>query len=122
MAFTVATAVRAFCVSTIPQKPKYAICAIPGDLLFFLFNSAPSNGPTRIAMIEVVPEREPFLQHKSFLDTASLIPFEQQALDAAVKSGQCWSISHDLREAIKQKVAFHGQLRQMYESFVLANF
>lgn len=122
MPIPIAAAIYAFCDYTIPKKMKYGVCAIPHELLFFLFNSHPYDCPTQIAMIEVQPCDAPLLKHRSYLNTASLIPYEQQQVDRAVNSGQCWQISQGLRDIVKQKVVFHEQLAQVYESFILGNF
>ena len=118
----VASAVYAFCCSTIPKKTKYGICAVPDELLFFLFNSVHKNRSTAHAAIQVSPDQAPFLKKTCFLDTGLLLPFASDDIGSAIRQGKVWPVPSDLREAIKGRVSFHGILAGKYEKIVLQNF
>jgi hypothetical protein len=118
----VASAVYAVCCSTIPRKPKFGICVVPEELLFFLFNSVHKNPATAHAAIQVSPDQAPFLKKACFLDTGLLLPFALDDIDFAIRKGKVWPVPHDLRETIKGKVSFHGILARKYENLVLQNF
>ena len=118
----VASAVYAFCCSTIPQKRKYGICAVPEELLFFLFNSVHKNRATAHAAIQVSPRQASFLKKTCYLDTGLLLPFTSGDIDSAIRQGNVWPVLPALRKVIKEKVIFHGILARKYENFVVQNF
>jgi hypothetical protein len=117
----VAAGIYAVCQGTIPWKPKYAVCAIPSERLFFLFNSK-AYRPGSLGLLEVTVQEAGFLRYKSFLDTGLLISFEPKALRDCMAAGHVWPTAPELRQRIKDAVAFHKMIPRMYEQVILATF
>lgn len=115
-----ATAVFAFCSSTIPPKDKIGICVVCDSFLFMLFNSKPTG--YKPAIIKVEPCELCCLKHASYLDTATLMPYEKEHLEDAVRKNNIWPVPSPLKERIKFAVNQHGALRRDYERIVSALF
>lgn len=116
-----ATAIYAFCRATYPQKFKYAVCTIPEARLFFLIGSRPYRIDS-LGIIEITTQDLQCLQHKSYLDTSKMYPFEEKDLLEAVRRGNSWPVPDILRQRIKYLVEFHGILPKYQEEAVLKLF
>ncbi len=72
--------------------------------------------------VEVTPQQETFLDHKSYLDTGQVFEIPKARVRKAVQGGKFWQLSDETRGRIKTAVKFHGVLIQEYEKIVLDSF
>lgn len=76
---------HAFC-AFIPDY-KYVICICSQTPLFFLINSKPRNS-TPDAQVIIEKKEYPFLDHDSYINTATIITIYQNEINKATRKGK----------------------------------
>jgi hypothetical protein len=106
-----------FCTFIEPQNNKFAVCFCPEKPLFFFINTKPFV-LAMDAQILIKPEDYGFLDHDSYINTASPITFSQHFISGAGRRG---AINANTRNAIKSIVQSHNHLSQRHVALVVNN-
>jgi hypothetical protein len=110
---------HALCIFTKPQpKYKYVVCICPIYPLFFLINSSPRKS-TSDAQILIKKDEFSFLDHDSYINTATPCTIYQNEIDNAEKVG---FLTKNIKSEIIEVVKKCRYLPQAQKELIEKNF